>query len=350
MKRAIVYNRVSTKEQMEHGYTLDVYHDRCREYARQHEFDIVDVVSDSISGDKLMRPGLDVVRNMVSESQVDAVVVYSPDRLTRNLAHSLFLREELQKGDVELHFYKSGRSEDTPEGRMKDNIEAVFSDYWKAKIVEGSRLGRRRKAQNGKWVGVGPVPYGFGRVGKARDVHLEINEDEAAILRQIFDMYIGADGRPMNVQGIASVLTAKGVPPPNRGIGGNKKSATIWHKGTVRRLLTRRTVIGEFEYTDIELSFPELAIIDDETFGAAQNRREKSRARAIYKRKYDYLLAGYVRCSCGMGMSADSKDKGGAISTIYVTATAPRDTHADVQSSEFEHQTQRKSSGIGCTS
>jgi site-specific DNA recombinase len=220
------------------------------------------------------------------------------------------LRDEFQKANVELHFYKGGKSEDTPEGRMKDNIEAVFSDYWKAKIVEGSRLGRRRKAQNGKWVGDGWAPYGYTRVGKARDVHLEIDEDEAAVIQRMFKMYIGANGRPMTFQGIAAMLTAEAIPPPNRGVGGDKKPSQIWHMGTVRRLITKSTFIGDFEYGGIEFSLPELAIVDRETFEAAQKRRTTSRAQANIKRKYDFLLAGHVRCSCGIGMSASHYKKG----------------------------------------
>lgn len=135
---------------------------------------------------------------------------------------------------------------------MKDNIETVFSDYWKAKIVGGSRLGRRRKAASGKWVGDGWAPYGYDRVGKARDVHLEINETEAANVRRMFNMYIGADGKPMTFQGIAAALTAEDVPPPNRGVGSKKKTTQIWHRATVRRLLTKKTFIGEFEYSGIE--------------------------------------------------------------------------------------------------
>lgn len=55
---------------------------------------------------------------------------------------------------------------------------------------------------------------------------------------------------------------------------------------------------------------PELAIIDLETIDAAQVRREASRARSNTKRKYDFLLAGHVRCSCGMGTSVSHHREG----------------------------------------
>jgi site-specific DNA recombinase len=98
MKRAVIYNRVSTKEQKEHGYSLDDYHDRCREYAERRDFDVISTISDSISGDKLARPGLDEVRSMVGDALIETIVVYAPDRLTRNFSPLPVFARRIPKG------------------------------------------------------------------------------------------------------------------------------------------------------------------------------------------------------------------------------------------------------------
>ena len=309
MKRAIIYARVSTEDQAEHGYSLQSQFEACRAYAERNHLAVVAEIQDDMSGAKLARPGLDDLRDRLDSGVAEAVIVFSPDRLTRNLAHSLVLREEWMRAGIELHYCNRGKSENTPESRMTENIEAVFGDYWRAKIIEASARGRRTKAANGKWPGDGHAPYGYRKEGKGREAHLVIDEAETAVVQRIFDLYVGADGRPLNLQTIAAALTAERVPPPNRGVG-RKHPGQGWHRNTVRKLIRRRAYIGELHYGKAVIRLPELAIIDPLTFEAAQKRSRRSRAVAHFEHKYGYLLAGHIRCTCSAGMSGDSMGRG----------------------------------------
>lgn len=304
-KRAILYARVSTDEQAEKGYSLQSQLEALREYAARNGFDVVSEIKDDYSGAKLDRPGLDMVRAMIDRREVDAVIVFSPDRLTRNLAHSLVLREEWQRANIELHYCNRGKSENTPEGQMTANIEAVFGDYWRAKIIESSSRGRRTKAANGKWPCDGHPAYGYRQEGKAREAHLVIDEAEAHIVRRIFAMYAGVWGQPISLHGIAAALNGEGIAPPNRGgAKGKGKKGMGWHRGTIRNILRRRAYIGEFHYSGHVINAPDLALLPKEIFEAAQKRSEKSRAiAASYPRRLQHLLTGHIKCSCNMGMS-----------------------------------------------
>ena len=301
--RAILYTRVSTDEQAEHGYSLQSQLEACRKYAAGLGMTTAAEITDDYSGAKLNRPGLDQVRAMLDRHEAEAVIVFAPDRLTRSLAHSLVLREEWQRAGVELHYVSRGKSEDNPESRMTENIEAVFGDYWRAKIIEGSARGRRTKAANGKWPCDGHAAYGYRKEGKAREAHLEINPAEAQVVQRVFDLYVGQGGQPLSLNSIVAHLTAENVPPPNRGAG-CKRPGKGWHKGTVRTILRRSAYVGEFHYGGSAIHLPELALIDPDTFRAAEKRSTKSRAIAVTERKYDCLLAGHVVCTCGLGMSA----------------------------------------------
>jgi site-specific DNA recombinase len=219
-KRAILYARVSTAEQAEHGYSLPTQLEAMRKYAAEHGFSVPSPeyeITDDYSGAKLDRPGLDRARAMLEAGEAEAIIVYSPDRLTRNLAHSLILREGFQRAGVELHSCNRGKSENTAESRMTENIEAVFGDYWREKIIESSKRGRRAKAASGKWVGGGPPPYGYRKVGKGRETHLEIDPIEAAIVRRIYSLYLGSPDRtPLSGTKIAELLHSEGVATPGR--------------------------------------------------------------------------------------------------------------------------------------
>ena len=302
-KRAVIYARVSTDEQAEHGYSRESQIDACRSYAVAHELTATAELREDYSGAKLDRPEMDKLREMIRRREVDAVIVFSPDRLTRNLAHSLILREEWRKAGIELHYCNRGKSEDTAESRMTENIEAVFGDYWREKIIEASARGRRTKAASGKWPCDGHAAYGYSRVGKARDARLEVNQAEAEVVRRIFTLYAGQDGMPLPMQTIAAILTAEVIAPPNRG-GGMARPAKGWHRGTLRNILARRAyAYGEFYYGGHTINLPELAIIDPDLFEAAQRRMKASSARVVTERRHNFLLAGHIGCSCGLSMS-----------------------------------------------
>ena len=150
-------------------------------------------VKDDYSGAKLDRPGLDRVRAMLDQRAVEAVIVYASDRLTRNLAHLLLLREQMAVSGAELHYCTRDKSENSPEGQMTENIEGVFNEYWRAKIAEGSMRGRNKKAKTGQCVLGGRPPFGY-RVEKSRTI---IHALEAAVVRQVFAWYTyGEDSLP----------------------------------------------------------------------------------------------------------------------------------------------------------
>ena len=59
------------------------------------------------SGATLLRPGLEAVRDLAAAGQIAAVLVYSPDRLSRKYAYQVLLAEEFSRAGVDLVFLKS---------------------------------------------------------------------------------------------------------------------------------------------------------------------------------------------------------------------------------------------------
>jgi len=297
-KRAVLYTRVSTDEQAEKGYSLPSQLNACRTYASEHGYIVPGKayeIVDDCSGAKLDRPGLDQVRGLIDRREVEAVIIYTSDRLSRNLAHSLLLREEWQRAGIELHYVSRGKSEDTPEGRMMENIEAVIAEYEREKIKERTRRGKLQKAMSGKWVGNGSPPYGYRRDDKG---NLAIDELEAEIVRRIFALYIGTDDKPIPLKTLAVRLTSEGVPSPKRGRG--------WYKSTIKTILDNPAYTGRFRSMGHLIDMPDLALIDRTAFKAAQTRRAKNRALASRNRKREYLLSGLIRCSCHRTMCGNA--------------------------------------------
>ncbi|MBN2002616.1 MAG: recombinase family protein [Anaerolineae bacterium] len=314
-KRAILYARVSTDEQAEKGYSLPTQLEACRNYADNNGFDVLGEIQDNYSGAKLDRPGLDELRERLKNGDIDAVIVYSADRWTRNLVHSLLLREELQQVNVELHFVNRGKTENTPEGRMMDNIEGVFAEYWREKIIEASRRGKWAKARAGKVVGSGRPLYGY----RYEDGELVIYEPEANAVRLMYDLYTVGDGNgPLAVYAIAIHMSKSGYPTPAESMGlrvPRRRAPGIWGEVIIHKILANETYCGIWRFgkhigsngkkrpveEQVEVFVP--AIVSREIWEAAQERRAYNKKMAARNTKREYLLRGHIICgACGSAM------------------------------------------------
>lgn len=76
MTKALIYARVSTDEQAEHGYSLRHQTEACQRYADIHGLDVVDIISDDYTGMKIERPGFSELLSKLSNGQADTVIVY----------------------------------------------------------------------------------------------------------------------------------------------------------------------------------------------------------------------------------------------------------------------------------
>jgi len=177
MKKAVIYARVSTADQAEKGYSLPTQIKACQEYAKNNELDVLTQISEDISGASLERPGLDEIRDMVGRKEIQDVIVHDPDRLSRKLVHSLILRDEWRRAEITLHTVARGEAENTPEGRLTQNIDAVIAEFEREKIRERTRRGRDAKARKRPVLG-GTPPYGYRRVGRGAETKLIIHNGE----------------------------------------------------------------------------------------------------------------------------------------------------------------------------
>ncbi len=321
--RAVSYARVSTDDQAERGYSIPTQFEANRKYAADHNIIIVAEITDDYSGTKLDRPGLDQVRALIQRREVDAVIIFATDRLTRRLAHLLILREEFQRAEIELHFVRRGKSEDTPENRMMENIEGVFNEYWREKIIESSRRGMLGKAKDNKVVGVGPSLYGYDYSCNA----LIINEAEAEIVRLIYLWYTEGDedSRSMTLWRIAKRLSELGVSTPGERRGRpRKRGAGIWNVTIISRILENETYAGVWHWgkhignggkggkrpreEQVAVNVP--AIVDRAIWEAAQEQRAYNKKMSKRNTKEQYLLRGMAECDCGRAIVAHKRPWG----------------------------------------
>jgi len=105
-KTAAIYARVSSERQKEEG-TIASQTALLLEYAKAHELSVPPewiFEDEGYSGAMLARPGLERLRDLAAEGQVEVVLIYAPDRLSRKYAYQVLLLEEFSRHGVETIF------------------------------------------------------------------------------------------------------------------------------------------------------------------------------------------------------------------------------------------------------
>jgi site-specific DNA recombinase len=233
-RQVALYARVSSKQQKEDA-TIESQLTAIREYAKAKGYEIsahLEFKDNGYSGDVLERPALDELRDLIRQGAIDHVLIFSPDRLSRKYVFQLLLKEEWQRFNVKVEFIKYPSAE-TPEEKMALHFQGIFAEYERTQIMERSRRGRLHKAKQGDASCLSSLAYGYRRSKKEGQTLIEIIEEQALIVKEIFRLYT-QEG--ISLQAIAKHLTDKGIRPPKRG--------KEWSKGTLKTILSNQAYIG----------------------------------------------------------------------------------------------------------
>src|SRR6476469_9486192 len=211
-KPAAIYTRVSSDRQKE-DHTIASQTAALIEYAQTQGYTVPPewiFQDEGYSGATLVRPGLEALRDLSAEGQIGAVLVYSPDRLSRKYAYQVLLTEELSRCGVEVIFLKAPTGA-TPEDQLVVQFQGMIAEYERAQIAERSRRGKRHKAQQGVVNVLSGAPYGYRYVRKTETsaAYYEVIEAEAQVVRLVFEAYTQ---QGLSINAIARMLNQQQIP------------------------------------------------------------------------------------------------------------------------------------------
>ncbi|MGH8017218.1 MAG: recombinase family protein [Opitutaceae bacterium] len=195
---------------------------------------IIPIEDEGYSGATLARPGLERLRDVVNEGQVEVVLVHSPDRLSRRYAYQVLLLEEFSRKGVAVLFLK-GAAGQTPEEQLLVQFQGMIAGYERAQIAERTRRGKRHRAKAGCVNVLSGAPCGYRYIKKTEtsDSCYTIVEDEAAVVRQAHQWY-ARDG--LSIGEIARRLTAQGV--------ATRKNKPRWERSVIWAILRNPAYVG----------------------------------------------------------------------------------------------------------
>jgi DNA invertase Pin-like site-specific DNA recombinase len=151
-KRAVIYTRVSTGDRHAETQLYDL-----RELAKQRRYEIVHEYTDTISGAKSKRPGLDQLLTDARRHRFDVVLVAAFDRVARNVGHFLEVLDELNHLNIEFVSLRENIDTGGPLGRAMVVIVGAIAELERDLIRERVKAGMRRAKLEGRRIGRAPL-------------------------------------------------------------------------------------------------------------------------------------------------------------------------------------------------
>ena len=319
--RAVIYARVSTTRQAEADLSMPDQIKQLQDYCARKQLTVADVFTEP--GASALDEDRPVFQEMIGRATsggrpYDVVVVHSLSRFSRDTMHSEFYVRKLAKAGVRLVSITQELGQDG-HGDLIRKIVNAFDEHQSRENAKHTHRAMMENARQGFWNGSTP-PYGYATMVKERRGNkdkkvLVIDEAEALVVRSIFDLCLGTDGRPLGVKAIANYFNDRGVTRRGR----------RFSTGSLHDLLTSSTYCGRhhFNRTDsrtfekrppsqwVELAVP--PIIDEEAYNRAQSVLHARAPKVMAPRNVNgpTMLASVARCGgCGSAMILNT-GKGG---------------------------------------
>ena len=351
-----IYARVSSVQQADAG-TIESQLAALRERVAADGMQLSgeqEFVDAGYSGATLARPALERLRDWAATGLVDQVYVHSPDRLARKYAYQILVVDELRQAGVEVVFLNRPLSE-SPEDDLLLQVQGMMAEYERAKILERVRRGKRHAAHRGSINVLTTAPYGYRRVAKHEgqgEARLEVLEDEARVVRQIFD-WVGLER--ITLCEVSRRLQRAGERSPS--------GKSWWSVSSVWNILKNSTYMGTAVYGKTRVGplrprqrvrrgcpaprctystydvpaeewirIPVPTIVSEDLFSVVQEQLRENRARARQRRRgANWLLQGLVICQqCGYaycGTKAGKNTYYRCISTDVLRVSGQRACH-----------------------
>lgn len=300
-----IYVRVSTEEQAQEGFSIRAQEQKLKDYVRIKDWSIYKIYADEgISGKDIK--GRPAVKEMIADIEaglVKNVLVFKIDRLTRSTADLIWLVDLFNDHECAFNSLMESIDTQTASGRMFLKIIGIFAEFERENIIERTKVGVERKVKEGYSLCTASASFGYNRE-KGEKIQT-VNEDEANIVRDIFEMFV--DGS-LTLTDIARRLNLRDV---------TTKADKTWTSSKVRRVLANVNYIGNVRH---HMNDPKHStkydglhetIISEELFEAAQTILNVNKETVVRRPpNADKYFAGFLVCAeCGYRMKTYNTKK-----------------------------------------
>jgi site-specific DNA recombinase len=308
--KVVAYCRYSSDSQR--SESIDAQLRAIEDFCVKNGYIIVDkYIDEALTGTVDARPAFQRMIDESDSNKFQAVIVHKFDRFARNKYDSVFYKRELRRKGIRVVSVLEPM-DDSPESIILESLLEGMAEYYSANLSREIRKGQTENALKGWWNG-GIPPLGYRHNKETR--RLEIIEEEAATVRQIFEMF--ANG--YEFLEICNRLNAQGAKTKR----GHKFKLTslyciLSNEQYLGKMYYRKTKkswgLGKREQINNEdiivFDMPENRIISDELWDEVQAKLASKNTKPSGRPKVKYLLRGLIKCgSCGSNFCGSGRQK-----------------------------------------
>jgi site-specific DNA recombinase len=308
-RQAVIYARVSSKEQEKEGFSIPAQLKLLKEYAAANGFAAAQEYVDVETAKQTGRAAFgEMVAYLNAHPSVRVMLVEKTDRLYRNLKDWVTV-DEL---NVEMHFPKEGvvlSRESRSSEKFMHGIKVLMAKNYIDNLSEETRKGMQEKAEQGYWPTVAPLGYRNVTRTDGKKV-IEPDEIAAPLIRKLFEWYAQGD------------ISLKEVTRKARSAGLHfRKSGALIPRSTVHAILRNRVYTGRFDWNGKTYDGRHEALISIDSWNRVQDVMEGRFAKRSQHGKRDFAFSGLIAChACGCAVVGEIKKE----RYIYYHARAMR--------------------------
>lgn len=308
-RRCAIYTRKSTSAGLDQAFnSLDAQREACQRYLQSQSWTALPHRYDDggFTGASLDRPAFRQLMADVESGLVDVVVVYKVDRLSRSLLDFARVMDTFNARNVAFVSVTQNFSTADAIGRLTLNMLMSFAEFEREMIAERTRDKISAARRKGKWTG-GIVPMGYTPV----DRRLHVCEDEAVIVRQLFQKYLEGNSAVR----LSQWLNDQGIPLKHQQVPRERP----WNKDLVLRILKNPLYRGMVHSQGRHYPGEQTALVEADMFDQVQAMlAPKVRVRHWGTRNPYYLVRGTLKCGqCGSVMTTASTHTKGRTYRYY---------------------------------
>lgn len=299
-KQAVIYARVSSKEQEKEGFSLQSQLKSLYAHAESHDFE---VVMEYVDVETAKQSGRNQFNAMITFLKINSscriILVEKTDRLYRNFKDYVTLNvEEL---GIEIHLVKENcilsRDSRSSEKLIHD-IRVAMAKNYSDNLSEEARKGMLEKAEQGIWPTKAPLGY-MNVLGPNGKRIIEKDSERAPIVEKMFEQYATGD---YSMKEITKMARADGLCFKR-----TKHPITL---GSVHLILRNRIYTGDFDWLDKTYSGIHEPVISKELWERVQEVIDARHAKRYHKIKHDFAFSRLITCGyCGCVLVGE-KQKG----------------------------------------
>ncbi|MFC1750352.1 recombinase family protein [Pseudomonadota bacterium] len=287
MKKAVIYTRVSDPDQLA-GLSLDVQKELCAKWAKKNGHQVTGIYEDGgKTGTKTVgRHGLEDMIIRCQEGGIDVALVIDTDRIARNEFDHYYIRRELKKAGTKLIAVNQPMIDGSPEGQLMDGVLANINAFYSRLTGRKVKKSLEKKLNDGHWPGWAPIGYINVNKGSEEKPHriVEKYPEKHSLIAELFRHY--ATGN-YSVDILVDMMYDAGLRSQN-----NKKVS----RSVMYNILKNPFYISLMRYKGNIYKGEHLSITTPEIFETCQKITQRNNHNACRRRKYKWLLSGFVYC------------------------------------------------------